>query len=252
MTRLPTTTEPSTETSIASRPAAAARAGNVMVAAYRNRLDRSGGYSVPPAIRADQAPTEEHRAAMMARLAALHDHLTDGEDPRPGQVAKREIVLALLAAFPTFGVAADGARATANLYVRALADLPTWAVREAAARFLGGETLLPWSGERCPTPPQLAAETRRSPALTEIHSEIAALKDVLGAVPYQPIPDAERKRVLADIAASPSSLLTASRPLRLAAPGDSVGSSSAEIVAPLRTIDVSHLMARLDRKRVPA
>lgn len=223
-----------------------------MVATYRNRLDRSGGYGVPPAIRADQAPTEEHRAAMTARLAALHDGLTDGEDPRPGQAAKRDVVLALLAAFPTFGVAADGARATANLYVRALADLPTWAVREAAARFLSGETLLPWSGERCPTPPQLAAETRRSPALADIHTEIAGLKDVLGAVPYQPISDAERQRVLADIAAAPNSLLAAGRASRLAAPDEAAGSSSAEIVAPLRSLDVSHLMASLDRKRVPA
>jgi hypothetical protein len=223
-----------------------------MVATYRNRLDRSGGYGVPPAIRADQAPSEEHRAAMTMRLAILHDGLTDGEDPRPGQVAKRDVVLALLAAFPTFGVAADGARATASLYVRALADLPTWAVREAAARFLSGETLLPWSGERCPSPPQLAAETRRSPALAEIHVEIAALKEVLGAVPYQPISDAERRRVLDDIAAAPNSLLAAGRSPRLAPPPEDTGSSTAAIVEPLRKLDVSHLMASLDRKRVPA
>lgn len=224
----------------------------MLVATYRNRLDRSGGYGVPPAIRADQAPTEEHRAVMTARLAALHDGLTDGDDPRLGQAAKRDVILALLAGFPTFGVAADGARATANLYVRALADVPTWAVREAAARFLSGETVLPWSDERCPNPPQVAAEARRSPSLVAIHAEIAALKDVLGAVTYQPISDAERQRVLADIAASPNSLLTASRPPRLAAPDASAGASSAEIVAPLRSLDVSHLMASLDRKRVSA
>ena len=224
----------------------------MLVATYRNRLDRSGGYGVPPAIRADQAPTEAHRAVMTQRLAALHDGLTDGEDPRPGQAAKRDVVLALLAGFRTFGVSADGAKATASLYVRAVSDLPTWAVREAAARFLSGETILPWSAERCPTPPQLAAETRRSPALADIHAEIAGLKEVLGAVPFRPISDEERQRVLADIASAPNSLLAAGRTPRLSAPPEAPTSSSAEIVAPLRGLDVSHLMASLDRKRVPA
>lgn len=221
----------------------------MVVAIYRNRLDRSGGYGVPPAIRSDQAPTAADRGVMVDRLASLRAGLTDGEDPRPGQVAKRDVVLALLAAFPTFGVAADGARATANLYVRALADLPTWAVREAAARFLAGKTLLPWAGERCPTPPQLAAETRRS--LDEIHAEIAGLVEVLDAVPYQPISDAERQKVLDDIAAAPNSLLIAGRTERGSSP-TIPRPSDAEMVAPLRTLDVSHLMASLDRKRVPA
>ncbi|SFG65332.1 hypothetical protein [Methylobacterium gossipiicola] len=184
---------------------------------------------------------------MAGRLADLRSGLADGAE---GEAAKRKVVLALLSAFPTYGLDAKGAGTMAALYVRALVDLPTWAVQAAASRFLQGRTLTEWSGDKCPTPPQVTAESRRS--LDAIHAEIKTLCEVLDAVVYQPISDAERQRVLDDIAAAPNSLLIAGRTPRLAAPPSLAGSAVSDIVAPLRGLDLSHLMERLDRRRVSA
>ena len=219
----------------------------MLVATYRNRLDRDGGSGVPAAIRADQAPSEHDRSLMAERLADLRAGLFDGPE---GEAAKRKVVLALLSAFPTYGLDAKGAATMAGLYVRALVDLPTWAVQAAASRFLQGRTLTEWPGDRCPTPPQVTAESRRS--LDELHAEIGTIAEVLEAVVFQPVSDAERQRVLDDIAKAPNSLLIASREPRLAAPPTAPALSDAEIVAPLLKLDCSHLMANLDRRKVQA
>jgi hypothetical protein len=253
MNQLQVNTPTTTGTSIALRPAAATRADEDRVATYRNRLDRDGGPGVPATIRSDRAPTVADRTAMEGRLADLRAGLRPEPDSPEARKARRDVFLALLGGFPTYGVDSRGATALADLYGRAVSDLPLWAVREAAGRFLSARTLNEWGGERL-TPPIVAKEARRG--LDVLYAEIEAIREVLDARVYTPISDAQRKAVLDKIAEAPNSLLVAAkdRPVRPAA--DAVEEARAANVEQSRAAfavaagggDLSRLMGRLDAK----
>lgn len=159
---------------LGSPPEAATRPLLDMISVYANRLEDNPDHRGHKLLSARLAPPAHDRAEMEERRATLRGSLAPG-DPK----AMRPVVKALLGAFPTFGATADDADALAALTVRALDDVPVWAVKEAAAGFLKGRVRVIWDQQRAPTPPQIRGEAKH--CMLWVEEEVARLSAVLDA-----------------------------------------------------------------------
>lgn len=112
-------------------PAPLPRASSDRLSAWEMRID--GGE-----ISADVAPTDEQRAAMSQRAAALRGALLPAlEDERRAELATMFAVLAFK------NVDADMIPAMRKIYLADLADIPVAALREACAHFRRTEQWVP-------------------------------------------------------------------------------------------------------------
>ena len=157
-----------------SSPEAATRPMLDLVARFTNRLEDNPDHRGHKLLSAGLAPRDDERRAMEDRRAYLRDCLAPS-DPK----AMRPIVAALLGAFPTFGADVSTADTLVSLTVRALDDVPVWAVKEAAAGFLKGRVRVIWDMQRAPTPPQIRGEAKH--CMLPIEEEIVRLSAVLDA-----------------------------------------------------------------------
>lgn len=87
--------------------------------------------------------------------------------------------MALLGGFPTFGADREDAKLTVSLIVRALDDVPVWAVQRAAGLFLKNLQKTRWNPERAPTAPQIRTEAKL--IMLDVEVELHRLDQVLGA-----------------------------------------------------------------------
>lgn len=145
-----------------------------LVSQFSNRLEDNPDHRGHKLLSARLAPVGDEREAMEERRTYLREHLAPG-DPR----LMRPIVGVLLGAFPTFAVDRETAETQVNLTVRALDDVPVWAVQEAAARFVKGRVRVLWDQQRAPTPPQIRGEAKH--CMLPIEEEIGRLSAVLDA-----------------------------------------------------------------------
>lgn len=159
---------------LASPPEAATRPLLDLVSVYSNRLEDNPDFRGHKLLSARLAPPPAERAAMEDRRAYLRECCAPGE-PK----AMRAIVKSLLGAFPTYGATAADAEALSSLAARALDDVPTWAVAQAAARFLKSRQTIPWDPQRAPTPPQIRAEAKI--CMLPVEEEVGRLSAVLDA-----------------------------------------------------------------------
>lgn len=95
--------------------------------------------------------TQSDREAMIRRATEI-DRASSAREPQAGATITRE-VLSLLLAFPGRDPDVATAKIRAGAFATALDDLPAWAVREAAQRWMRGECGN--DGKWAPTPPQL-------------------------------------------------------------------------------------------------
>ncbi|WP_458438789.1 hypothetical protein [Methylorubrum extorquens] len=87
--------------------------------------------------------------------------------------------MALLGGFPTFGADREDAKLTVSLIVRALDDVPVWAVQRAAGLFLKNLQKTRWNPERAPTAPQIRTEAKL--IMLDVEVELHRLDQVLNA-----------------------------------------------------------------------
>lgn len=93
--------------------------------------------------------TEQHRAALLERAAMIESF---GRDRRPDKAVA--IISTLLMSFPHKEMGDTGAAIKLGAYRLAIDDLPTWAVDEAAKRWIRGDEGV---HEYAPSPPQFRA-----------------------------------------------------------------------------------------------
>lgn len=140
-------------------------------------------------ISSQRSLTEPEIAALKARQVHL-----DGCMAGASLDAVISIVGPLLNAFPASARSEGDWRDTLKLYGAALREVPTWAVEDAALRYLDGRV-----GDRrfAPTPAQLAAEARE--IIKSVTEERRKISTVLSAQVYhEPTPE-ERGRVSAGL-----------------------------------------------------
>ena len=160
-----------------SPPEAATRPLLDLVSRFQNRLE-DGDHPGHKLISAGLAPLEHERAVLQDRkrhlLACLAPPMSD-----EARTALAKIVAALLGAFPTYGADREDAKITVSLIVRALDDVPVWAVQKAAGLFLKNQQKVRWNPERAPTAPQIRAEAKM--AMLDVEVELHRLDQVLSA-----------------------------------------------------------------------
>lgn len=174
MTSVPTRSSVSTSV---SPPEPASRPLLDLVSRFQNRLE-DGDRPGHKLISAGLAPLEHERAALEDRkrhlLASLAPPASD-----EARAALAKTVAALLGAFPTYGADREDAKITVSLIVRALDDVPVWAVKRAAGLFLKNLPKTRWNPERAPTAPQIRAEAKL--VTLDVEVELHRLEQVLGA-----------------------------------------------------------------------
>lgn len=167
-----------------SLPVAASRPLLDLVSRFTNRLEEIPGdvrrYALPKAAE----PSEAQRAAMQGRRQELQASLVPDLDER-GEPSKatRLVISSLLFAFPAFGEQQAASSGLEAMYTRAVRGLPLWAIQDAASRFVEGRARIAWTGDRCPTPPQLVSECRI--AMRVVEDELVRLTHVLDAEVYE-------------------------------------------------------------------
>ncbi|CAO4179541.1 hypothetical protein CLBKND_03434 [Methylorubrum aminovorans] len=167
----------STASTSVSPPEPASRPLLDLVSRFQNRLE-DGDRPSHKLISAGLAPLEHERAALEDRKRHLSTSLapaTTDED----RAALSRIVMALLGGFPTFGADREDAKLTVSLIVRALDDVPVWAVQRAAGLFLKNMQKTRWNPERAPTAPQIRAEAKL--VMLDVEVELHRLDQVLSA-----------------------------------------------------------------------
>lgn len=87
-----------------------------------------------PALPAALMPSETERASIASRVASLEEELTPASR---GQII--EVVTALLMSSPQQAMNDQTASAKLRVYAAALDDLPAWALRNAAQKWMRGE-----------------------------------------------------------------------------------------------------------------
>jgi hypothetical protein len=157
-----------------SSPVPATRQHLDLVSKFQNRLEKDPDNFKRRLISAGLAPRDHERSELEAR----RDHLDAALSPSPENLLPT--VSALLGAFPTYGISVEAASQHAKMVCRALNDCPTWAVKEAAARFIKGEVRIEWDPSRAPTAPQIRAEAKW--ACLPVEAELHRLNEVLNAV----------------------------------------------------------------------
>lgn len=156
---------------------AATRAILDLTSKFTNRLEDGNGPG-HKIISAGLAPRGVERGALEERRAHLLAALAPAADPDQQMLLAR-IVGGLLAAFPTFGSGEDQAKLAVGMIVRALDDVPVWAVQKAAANFLKGRQKVAWNSDRAPTPPQIRSEAML--AVLDVETELRRISQVLDA-----------------------------------------------------------------------
>lgn len=160
-----------------SPPEAASRPLLDLISRFQNRLE-DGNRPSHKLISAGLAPLEHERAALEERrqhlLASLAPPTTD--EARAKMV---KVIASLLGAFPTYGADREDARITVGLIVRALDDVPVWAVQKAASLFLKNLQKTRWNPERAPTAPQIRAEAKL--VMLDVEVELHRIEQVLSA-----------------------------------------------------------------------
>lgn len=201
-------------------------------------------YSVPSSL----APTPQQRR----QLCAVVEHLAHSLE-KLGDIAEREYEIGLLLHGYEKG---KGSELNAGLlnaqFLKAVDGLPLAAVKDACERFTTGKTLLETERGWRPSPDLFAAEVREG--MIPLRSRLVRARRILAAEVYEP-PTPEQREVVEQARADAAAFLnrvpqTDARPV-LAEP-DAGSRSGFDIVAPLRGLEVSHLMANLDRRRATA
>ncbi|MBB2965139.1 hypothetical protein FHU13_005562 [Methylobacterium sp. R2-1] len=160
-----------------SPPEAATRPLLDLVSRFQNRLE-DGDRPGHKLISAGLAPQEHERQALEDRKRHLSASLAPASTDED-RVALSRIVMALLGGFPTFGADREDAKITVSLIVRALDDVPVWAVQKAAGLFLKNQQKVRWNPERAPTAPQIRAEAKM--VMLDVEVELHRLDQVLSA-----------------------------------------------------------------------
>lgn len=200
-------------------------------------------YCVPRAL----APTTVERRQLSAASARLEALLEPCHD-----------MLVIEAVLAQFLIPYDTARESDSVstearnerFVKAVLGQPLGAIQAAVDRFDSASTILPANPSFRPKPGEFAAEVKAG--LTGLRTKLVHARRILAAEVYDPpTPEqlAEVQRVAKDYLDSRKPPADA-RPV-LAMPEEGPP-QAADIVAPLRGLDTSHLMERLDRKRVSA
>ncbi|GEP11678.1 hypothetical protein [Methylobacterium gnaphalii] len=180
------------QTGLASSPEPATRAFLDLVSKHSNRLEENPDNFRHKLVSAALAPHGAERAALIERRLYLTESFKPDEDR--GRV--RAIVIALMGAFPTYGTDKEAASAIVSLTCRALDDIPTWAVQEAATRFLKGTNRVSWDPRNAPTAPLIRGECRH--AMLPIEEELFRIGQILDAeVVDIETTEAERAQALA-------------------------------------------------------
>ena len=135
------------------RPAAQTREMSVLVSRFQNRLEDTGDVR-RKCISSSLLPSEPERAALVDRRVALNDAMNADTD------GTRRVLLALLGSFPSYGEDSGSSELVLSACIRACSSVPTWAVQEAAGRFLENKVHIPWDMAKRPTPPQILAEAK--------------------------------------------------------------------------------------------
>lgn len=160
-----------------SPPEPASRPLLDLVSRYQNRLE-DGDRPGHKLIGAGLAPLGHERAALVERQRHLVASLAAPSSDE-GRAVLARIVTALLGGFPTYGADREDARITVSMIVRALDDVPVWAVQRAAGLFLKNQQKTRWNPERAPTAPQIRAEAKL--VMLEVEVELHRLEQVLNA-----------------------------------------------------------------------
>lgn len=174
MTSIPTRSSASTSV---SPPEPASRPLLDLVSQFQNRLE-DGDRPGHKLISAGLAPLEHERAALDDRKRHLSACLAPAATDED-RAALSRIVMALLGGFPTFGADREDAKLTVSLIVRALDDVPVWAVQRAAGLFLKNMQKTRWNPERAPTAPQIRTEAKL--IMLDVEVELHRLDQVLSA-----------------------------------------------------------------------
>lgn len=159
-------------------PSSSTKATDLLTARLTNALEPHPTDFRLGAIPASRAPTDEQRAHLEQRRAELEESLV----PTPGE-ATDDVILAIIAGSPLFGLSDEEAALKTNLYAEALADLPTWSIDKARRIFGKGGWRCMWDGKGCPSSAMVAAECRY--ILLPIETELRRLKAVLDAEVYE-------------------------------------------------------------------
>jgi len=174
MTSVPTRSSASTSV---SPPEPASRPLLDLVSRFQNRLE-DGDRPGHKLISAGLAPQEHERSALEERKRHLSGSLSPATTDEE-RAALSRIVMALMGGFPTFGADREDAKLTVSLVVRALDDVPVWAVQRAAGLFLKNLQKTRWNPERAPTAPQIRAEAKL--VMLDVEVELHRLEQVLSA-----------------------------------------------------------------------
>ena len=138
-------------------------------------------------------------------------------------------------------------------FVKAVMGQPLGAIRAAVERFDSASTILSASPSFRPKPAEFAAEVKAG--LTGLRKKLVHVRRILAAEVYDP-PTAEQLAEVEKARKAAAEYLTRRMPQADARPvlaePDEGPRTGADIVGPLKGLDVSHLMASLDRKRVQA
>ena len=160
-----------------STPSSSMRDLDRLTAHLTNALQVHPGDYRRRVIPAERAPSDEQRGRLVARRGELRASLT----ATPGDAAD-EVILALIAGSPLFGLTDEEAAIKTGLYAEALADLPTWAIDRARRIFGKGGWRCPWDGRGCPSSAMIAAECRH--ILLPHQTELDRIEAILDAEPY--------------------------------------------------------------------
>ncbi|GJD72579.1 hypothetical protein [Methylobacterium goesingense] len=203
-------------------------------------------YCVPRAL---AATTVERR-----QLSAACAHLEARLEPCHDKLLIEAVISQFLIPYDTARESDAVSTETRNeRFVNAVLGQPLGAIQAAVERFDSASTILPVSVSFRPKPAEFAAEVKAG--LTSLRKKLVHVRRILAAEVYDP-PTAEQRAEVEKARQAAAEYLTRRMPQADARPvlaepeeGPRTGS---DIVAPLKGLDVSHLMANLDRKRVLA
>jgi len=200
-------------------------------------------FCVPRAL----APSTVERRQLSAAVAHLEARL----EPCHDKLVIEAVISQFLIPYDTAREADPVSTESRNeRYVKALLGQPLGAIMAAVDRFDSASTILPAHPSFRPKPAEFAAEVKAG--LSGLRKKLVHARRILSAEVFDPpTPEqlAEVQRVAKDYLDSRKPPNDA-RPV-LAMPEDGPP-PAVDIVAPLRGLDASHLMERLDRKRVSA
>lgn len=226
------------------------REAEVKIAELHGRLEPDDAHPNRFCVRSDRAVTTIERR----QLCAVRDRLEQQLAPASKRSHVEAVVNRLLLGFDLGrGPSEENATTLNNEFVEACAGLPLAAIHAAAERFRTATTLRAWNPAYRPNPGQFADEAREG--MIPMRRQVLHIRRILEAEVYEP-PTPEQIAAVEQARKDAAAYLSgrqpegAARPV-LTDPGEGPRPAP-DVVAPLRGLDASHLMDRLDRKRVSA